>query len=78
MHNLLGNSVKFTSEGTIRIRVEYVDGSGSADPDPGVRITIGDTGIGIDKEHLDSIFNEFQQVGMSYTPPPIPLRPFYY
>jgi len=52
--NLLGNAVKFTEMGAIDVvvdaREEYVE------------VTIADTGIGIDPEKLDSIFDEFTQL----------------
>ena len=57
--NLIGNAVKFTERGGIRLRVE-VDRAGA---DPGlVRIIVQDTGVGIPPEHLGEVFGEFTQV----------------
>ncbi len=49
--NLLANAVKYTNEG--EIRVELIDTDGS------VKIVVKDSGIGIDPESLDRIFDEF-------------------
>jgi signal transduction histidine kinase len=55
--NLLRNAYKFTADhGTVSIR--------SSNPMPGrLRITISDSGVGIEQEHLETIFNAFEQVG---------------
>lgn len=60
MTNLIGNAVKFTSEGHVLIRVSGCAGS---EGEPArVAIDIEDTGIGIPANRLDEIFGEFQQV----------------
>lgn len=52
--NLLHNAHKFNSaDGTITVRVEAEDGSG--------RITVDDTGIGIDPSMLGHVFDVFRQ-----------------
>ncbi|MFN3864623.1 MAG: ATP-binding protein [Erythrobacter sp.] len=51
--NLLGNAVKFTESGTIRLMWEVQDNE--------VRITISDTGIGISEGRLETIFQPFIQ-----------------
>ena len=58
--NLMGNAVKFTSEGHVLVRVLGVPNpeAGFAD----VTITIEDTGIGIPKDMVGHIFGEFNQV----------------
>jgi two-component system, NtrC family, sensor histidine kinase GlrK len=53
LRNLIGNAIKFTPEGG-RITV-YARGS-----DTGVEVTVEDTGVGIPKEHLATIFERFQ------------------
>jgi len=62
--NMIGNAVKFTSEGTIRVAVT------NKGPD-GNRIRLGfvisDTGIGIAKEKLSGIFDRFRQAEDSIT-----------
>jgi signal transduction histidine kinase/DNA-binding response OmpR family regulator len=58
--NLVGNAVKFTSEGHVLVRV-----TGVSDADTGdvlVKIAIEDTGIGIAPSMIDHIFGEFNQV----------------
>lgn len=54
LKNLVGNAVKFTSAGHVRV---FVRSAGEA-----VAIHVEDTGIGIPQEHLDSIFEMFRQV----------------
>lgn len=53
--NLLGNAVKFTKAGSIRLGYRL-----EADE---VRITVQDTGIGIAQGRLESIFDPFNQCG---------------
>ena len=55
MVNLFSNAVKFTSQGTITCTARTVDDT--------VRISVADTGIGIQPELLESIFEEFTQAG---------------
>jgi len=53
--NLLVNAVKYTETGKIELWLEEADNQF-------VRMHISDTGIGIAKDHIESIFNEFFQV----------------
>ncbi|MGK0289554.1 MAG: two-component system sensor histidine kinase ChiS, partial [bacterium] len=53
LFNLLGNAVKYTSEGKITIRVREIDNV--------VKVEIIDTGIGIISEHQQQIFQAFRQ-----------------
>lgn len=56
LNNLVGNSVKYTPQGRVSLRLERVpagNGAGAA------RITVADTGIGIPEEDLPSLFQEF-------------------
>ena len=55
--NLLSNALKFTPEGgRINVRLEFVaEKSGN----PSIRLTVQDTGIGIEKEDLSHIFTPF-------------------
>ncbi len=63
MFNLLGNAAKFTPDGG-RIAVEAVlmATSDRGTDGPGVRITVSDTGIGVDSADHKGIFAEFYQV----------------
>lgn len=61
--NLIGNAVKFTSEGGIAIRVARL-GAGENDRCR-LRIEVQDTGIGIPPERRDELFQPFTQVDAS-------------
>lgn len=53
--NLIGNAIKFTEKGAIRIDAHR-------NGDNTIRISVSDTGIGIAPEHLSHIFDEFFQL----------------
>ncbi len=59
--NLVGNAVKFTEQGTVRVRMTETN-SGQ-----GVLIRVEDTGVGIAPTALDRIFEPFVQVDSSNT-----------
>ncbi|WP_428605333.1 ATP-binding protein [Sedimenticola sp.] len=59
--NLVGNAVKFTERGFIRLRVAQPDPSGP------VTCTIQDTGIGIPADRLKGVFEKFTQADASVT-----------
>jgi PAS domain S-box-containing protein len=58
--NLVSNAVKFTNEGSVLVAVECA-------AEGGVRIKVADTGIGIRREDLDAIWEDFRQVDQSRT-----------
>lgn len=62
--NLLSNAIKFTPSGTIKIKVIN---QAVMDNRVQVGIVIEDTGIGIEKSKLDSIFTRFSQADKSVT-----------
>ena len=62
--NIAGNSLKFTEEGEIVIRVEM---ESETDDSVKLHFMVSDTGIGIPQDKLDSIFNSFEQVDGSNT-----------
>ncbi|MEJ8305580.1 hybrid sensor histidine kinase/response regulator [Saccharibacillus sacchari] len=53
LYNLLGNAVKYTERGEIRISA-YADGDQ-------VRVEVADTGIGIERERWPDIFRRFER-----------------
>lgn len=57
--NLLANAVKFTNEGEIELKVEMLEES--ADKRILFRFSVRDTGIGINPENLEKIFEAFSQ-----------------
>jgi signal transduction histidine kinase/CheY-like chemotaxis protein len=61
--NLVGNAVKFTAEGSVRVRVSDRREPGVV----GVRIDVIDTGIGIDPAALERMFEPFVQADGSTT-----------
>jgi signal transduction histidine kinase len=53
--NLLGNAIKFTDRGGVRIATSHA-------PDGGITIAVTDTGIGISPDNQGRIFDEFWQL----------------
>jgi signal transduction histidine kinase len=64
--NVIDNSVKFTSEGTIRL---YASVANENEETISVRFVVEDTGIGIGTEIQERIFQPFYQVDSSTTRP---------
>ena len=62
--NLLGNALKFTAEGGVRVRV---DAEPAEDDGVVVRFEVSDTGIGISAEEIDRLFQPFIQADRSTT-----------
>jgi signal transduction histidine kinase/ligand-binding sensor domain-containing protein/DNA-binding response OmpR family regulator len=57
--NLLGNAVKFTAEGRIHLTIDL---EAEKDDKNWLSIRVEDTGIGIPKDKIGNIFNDFTQV----------------
>jgi signal transduction histidine kinase/CheY-like chemotaxis protein len=60
LYNLISNALKFTERGEIRVLIEP---AGRA----GLRLTVADTGIGIEPAQLERIFGKFEQADASST-----------
>lgn len=80
--NVLSNAVKFTDEGSVAISVttnesfESTFGSGAEGAaeifmpaEPWVKITVRDTGIGVDPKHRAKLFKPFVMIDGSHTRP---------
>jgi PAS domain S-box-containing protein len=65
LFNLVGNALKFTLQGHVRLEVSPV----KTDEEGVVRVlfSVSDTGIGIPDDKLDGLFMPFAQVDNSYT-----------
>lgn len=64
LNNLLNNAVKFTAKGKVTLHVNIKK---SGYKNVTACFEVEDTGIGIQKEYLDSIFNKFTQADSSIT-----------
>ncbi len=53
MHNLIGNAIKFTDSGIVKVSAVTMAYH--------LEITVSDTGIGIPKDKLTGIFESFKQ-----------------
>ena len=60
LHNLLGNAIKFTEQGHVRMTISGRDGQP-------LRIVIADTGIGMNGEQVARVFDDFSQADGSTT-----------
>lgn len=61
--NLLGNAIKFTSQGTVRLVVKLVE----ENPEPILHFSVIDTGIGMSTDEVKHLFEPFTQVDSSMT-----------
>ncbi len=62
--NLIGNSIKFTEEGTIRVNVTLLSRQNAQ---TSLRFSVRDNGIGISRDKQDKLFIKFSQVDASTT-----------
>jgi two-component system, sensor histidine kinase and response regulator len=65
--NLIGNAIKFTQRGEVVLSVNAWPGATGRPSDLELMFTVRDTGIGIAREKLDSIFQAFTQADSSTT-----------
>ncbi|MBM4075583.1 MAG: HAMP domain-containing protein, partial [Planctomycetes bacterium] len=63
--NLIGNALKFTEKGGVRLLAELILGEEGDDGRSLLKIDVIDTGIGIAESKLDSIFDPFTQADNS-------------
>lgn len=61
--NLLGNALKFTDEGGVTVAVSRAEKNGA----PALRIAVSDSGPGLEKDDINRIFKDFEQVDGSST-----------
>ncbi|NVJ98259.1 MAG: response regulator [Alphaproteobacteria bacterium] len=64
LFNLVGNALKFTEVGSVKIRAEAID---CAAGQYTLRVTVSDTGIGISQEAQRRLFQKFTQADASTT-----------
>lgn len=64
MNNLVGNAVKFTERGSVKVTAELLDRTES---EVRLRIAIEDTGIGMTTGQLEKVFEPFSQADGSLT-----------
>ncbi|EKQ57186.1 MULTISPECIES: PAS domain-containing hybrid sensor histidine kinase/response regulator [unclassified Clostridium] len=62
LNNLISNAVKFTDEGYVSFRVKMIS---SDDVSEKIEFRIKDSGIGIDEEFKEKIFNDYSQGNLS-------------
>lgn len=62
--NLVGNALKFTESGSVRVRASLEPRDEDSDK---IRLTVTDTGIGIPKDQIGRLFKAFSQLDGSAT-----------
>ncbi len=62
LNNLINNAIKYTEEGGVTVSVKNF----KADDENYIKVIVKDTGIGIPKESLSTIFEEFRQVSEGF------------
>jgi PAS domain S-box-containing protein len=63
VNNLVSNALKFTKEGSVRIKIVGLGSDGRE----GLAIAVADTGLGIPADKLELLFDKFTQVDASTT-----------
>lgn len=63
LYNVIGNAIKFTHRGFVKLSLKTVDEGTHAL----CQFEVIDTGVGIQKEEINKIFNQFEQANTSIT-----------
>ncbi|MBF0297973.1 MAG: response regulator [Oligoflexia bacterium] len=64
--NLIGNAIKFTSEGRITVHA-ILESENNSENNIVIHFSVSDTGIGISKKKIDVLFKSFSQADSSIT-----------
>ncbi|GGB80965.1 response regulator [Dyadobacter sediminis] len=56
--NLVGNALKFTQKGHVKLRIERISETENGHK---IKFTVEDSGIGMSEEHMSNIFSEYGQ-----------------
>ncbi len=65
--NLVGNAIKFTEDGEVKLTIRKAEDLACGEDEYAFEFSISDTGIGIQSEKKDLIFDTFQQADGSTT-----------
>ena len=65
--NLVGNAIKFTEHGEVSLTIRKAEQDHCAPNEYAIEFSVSDTGIGIQADKLDLIFDTFQQADGSMT-----------
>ncbi|WEW58963.1 histidine kinase osmosensor [Emydomyces testavorans] len=65
--NLVGNAIKFTEHGEVKLTISKSTREVCQDDEYAFEFSVSDTGIGIEEDKLDMIFDTFQQADGSTT-----------
>lgn len=64
LSNLIGNAIKFTESGEVRLKIRCLESDMSQ---ARLRFCVSDTGIGMSRESMDKLFQPFSQADTSIT-----------